>query len=215
MRRDAQDGFILIDALAGLAITAVILMGLGVLAGQWMPLWRHGFQSLQNADLVGLALDRIVEDVASAEYARLDGGKGAPLFRGEAGAVAFVRQAIGPNAAARLEIVRIGETPTAAGVEVQRSRADFAPGGKAGFVEPATLLRPPFRLSFAYAGPDGQWRNAWNGEAKLPAAVRLDVRGAGGGLIASTAFALKVTAAPEIKAQPLEPNTAAVEDSGK
>jgi general secretion pathway protein J len=170
---------------------------------------------LQNADLVGLALDRIVEDVASAEYARFDGGKGAPLFRGEVGAVAFVRQAIGPNAAARLEIVRIGETPTAAGLEVQRSRADFAPGGMAGFVEPATLLRPPFRLSFAYAGPDGRWRNAWNGEAKLPAAVRLDVRGADDALIASTAFALKVTAAPEIKAQPLNPDPAAVEDNAK
>jgi hypothetical protein len=200
--RNGQDGFTLLEALAGVAITAVIMTGLAAIVGQWLPNWRHGFTSLQNADLIGLSLDRIVEDVSSAEYARLDGGQGAPLFRGEPQAVAFVRQEIGPGAAARLEIVRIGETSTASGDEVERSRTRFAPGAVEAFRDATTLLRPPFRLAFAYAGPDGAWRATWSGQAKLPRAVRLTVLGDGGRIVTSTAFALKVTAAPEIAAQP-------------
>jgi general secretion pathway protein J len=155
----------------------------------------------QLAAWIGRALDRIVEDVASAEYARLDGGRGPPLFRGAPEAVTFVRQAIGPGAAPQLEIVRIGESQTRQGVEVERAHASFAPGAIGAFRDATTLLRPPFRLSFAYAGPDGQWRSGWSASAKLPRAVRLTVQAEGGAVVASTAFALKVTAEPEIAAQ--------------
>lgn len=209
-RRDREAGFTLLEALAGVAVMAAILSGLAVIAGQWLPHWRHGFLALQNADLIGLSLDRIEADVASAEYARLDGGQGAPLFRGEAGGVTFVRQAIGPGATPRLEIVRIGETKTQQGLEVERSRAAFAPGAIGAFRDATTLLRPPFRLGFAYAGPDGRWASAWSG-ALLPRAVRLTVQSESGAVVASTAFLLKVTAAPEIaaQAQPVDPGNPA------
>ena len=197
-----QAGFTLLEALAGVALTAAILTGLALVAGQWLPHWRHGFQALQNADLIGLGLDRIEEDVASAEYARLDGGQGAPLFRGEADAVMFVRQAIGPGATPRLEIVRIGAAETRQGREVQRTQTRFAPGPIGALGEVVTLLRPPFRLAFAYAGPDGNWLAAWRNGPKLPRAVRLTVQNESGAVLASTAFLLKVTAAPEIQAQP-------------
>jgi general secretion pathway protein J len=202
MSRPSEAGFTLLEALASVAIMAAILGGLGALAGQWLPNWRHGFLALQSADLVGLALDRIVEDVAAAEYARLDGGEGEPLFRGEAAGVTFVRQAIGPGAGPRLEIVRIGEVETQQGVELERARASFAPGSIGAFRDATTLLRPPLRLAFAYAGPDGQWRSNWQGDPKLPRAVRLSVRSQTGALVASTAFPLKVTAAPELAAAP-------------
>ena len=179
---------------------AVILTGLAVIAGQWLPNWRHGFLALQNADLIGLSLDRIEADIASAEYARLDASQGPPLFRGEPDVVTFVRQAIGPGATPRLEIVKIGATTTRQGLEVERSRAPLAPGAVGAFRDATTLLRPPFRLAFAYAGPDGAWSAQWSDAAKLPRAVRLTVQSAGGAIVASTAFALKVTAAPEIKA---------------
>jgi general secretion pathway protein J len=215
LSRAAEAGFTLIEALAAVAITAATLGGLGALAGQWLPHWRHGFVALQSADLVGLALDRIAEDVGAAEYARLDGGQGAPLFRGEPEAVTFVRQASGPGAGPRLEIVRIAEVPTQQGLEVERARAGFAPGAIGAFRDATTLLRPPFRLAFAYAGPDGQWRPAWAGGPALPRAVRLSVRSQAGALVASTAFTLKVTAAPEIAATPApsRPDTPRTETS--
>jgi len=201
MKPDREAGFSLLEALAALAITAALMSGLAAVAGQWTLNWRHGFLALQNADLIGLAVDRIVEDVAAAEYARFDGGQGAPLFRGEPAAVTFVRQAIGPGAGPELEIVRIAEAETDAGVEVERAHASFAPGALGAFRDATPLLRPPFRLAFAYAGADGQWRSQWGGEAKLPRAVRLTIRSESG-VVLTTAFPLKVTAAPEIAAQP-------------
>jgi len=200
--RAPEDGFSLLEALAAVAVTAAALAGLTAIAGQWLPNWRHGFIALQATDLVGLALDRIVEDVSSAEYARMDADPGAPLFHGEARAVTFVRQAIGPFAGPRLEIVRIGEVKTQAGIKVERTHASFAPGSLGAFRDPATLLQPPLCLVFAYAGADRQWRPQWEGAARLPYAVRLTVRTESGAFVASTAFALKVTAAPEIAAQP-------------
>jgi general secretion pathway protein J len=143
----------------------------------------------------------MTEDIASAEYARFDAGQGAPLFRGEPESVAFVRRAIGPGAGPRLEVVRIGAFETAAGVEVTRAHAAFAPGLVGEMRDAVALLRPPFRVVFAYAGQDGAWRARWQGEAKLPRAVRLQVQGQGGVPVVSTTFALKVTAAPEIAAR--------------
>jgi general secretion pathway protein J len=47
------------------------------------------------------------------------------------------------------------------------------------------LLRPPFRLSFAYAGPDRVFRDSWQDADKLPAAIMLTVRDAVNGRILS------------------------------
>jgi general secretion pathway protein J len=40
------------------------------------------------------------------------------------------------------------------------------------------LLRAPYRLSFAYAGPDRIWKSTWRDADKLPAMIRLTVRDA-------------------------------------
>ena len=196
-----EAGFSLIEALVGLAVAAMVLLGLGALAGQWLPHWRHGFVALESADLIGLALDRMGDDVGAAEYARLDGKQGAPLFHGEPHAVTFVRQAIGPDAGPRLEVVRIGETETRQGLEVERAHATFAPGAVGPFRDAATLLRAPLRVAFAYAGPDGRWRSAWVGD-KLPRTIRLTVEREDGAALAQTTFALKMTAAAQIKPPP-------------
>ncbi len=46
------------------------------------------------------------------------------------------------------------------------------------FGEPVLLLRAPFRLSFAYAGPDQVWTSSWHDSDKLPATIKLTVRDA-------------------------------------
>ena len=40
------------------------------------------------------------------------------------------------------------------------------------------LLRAPYRVTFAYAGPDRVWRNVWRGEGQLPTAIRVQLRDA-------------------------------------
>ena len=57
-----------------------------------------------------------------------------------------------------------------------------------------TLVRAPFRISFAFAGPDRLWRDTWRDAAQLPTAIRLQVRDAGSDqvLAVSTAVLLNV-----------------------
>ena len=59
-------GFSLIEAVATLALTATIIMALSSVAGQWLPNWRRGFVDLQRADLLGVGLERIVDDLSVA-----------------------------------------------------------------------------------------------------------------------------------------------------
>jgi general secretion pathway protein J len=60
-------------------------------------------------------------------------------------------------------------------------------------------VRSPFRVLFAYAGPDGGWQPTWRGADKLPRAVRITVRDAvsGATLAVSSAVTIHVDVAPE------------------
>ena len=201
-RETGEAGFSLIEALAAVAIMAAILMAIGSVAGQWLPNWRRGFNDVQQAGLLDLGVERITSDVAAAEYVSTDAQLAAPFFEGGPSSVMFVRPAIGPNARAELEIVWIHEVEAAEGAQMVRERASFAPAQPGAvkpalaFHDPVVLARPPFRLAFAYAGPDRAWLESWRGAAKLPLAFRVSVRETRTGrvLAASTAVGLHVTA---------------------
>lgn len=199
----AEGGFTLLEALAALTVVSAIAAALAVVSGQWMLQWRHGYLALQNADQIALCLDRLAADLSAAEYARLDPGAGAAPFRGSKDVVIFVRRAIGPDAAPQLEYVRISAVATRQGLETQRARAKFAPGPIGTFRDAVTVLRAPFRLTFAYQAPDGSWTPSWGEAATLPRAIRLTV-GVGAAMAASTAFALKTTSGPDLLSQPLQ-----------
>lgn len=198
-----EAGFTLIEAMASVAVMGAIVATLATLSGQWLPHWRHGLVELQRADLLSLGIERIAADVAAAEYVTASGDADRPLFDGLPSSITFVRPAIGPGSQARLEIVRIAEIEDGRGFAIVRARRPFAPSpaglSAEGFADPVVLVRALFRVSFAYAGTDRTWMDAWEGNKRLPSAVRLTVREGADGrvLAASTAFALRVTAPPQ------------------
>jgi general secretion pathway protein J len=187
MRRHARRhagiaGFTLIEALVATALMGVVLTSLASLAGQWLPNWNRGIARAQTSELVGIALDRLVGDVAASQYITASRDTKLPLFDGTPSAVIFVRSALGPNARPGLEIVRIAEIRDGSGAVLVRSMAPFTPLAMNGnapilppLVDPIALLRPPYRVSFAYAGPDGVWKNTWQNAPELPAVVRVTV----------------------------------------
>ena len=197
-----EAGFTLMEAMAAVAAMGAIVLAIAMIAGQWLPNWRRGFVELQRADLLSLGLERIVADVSSAEYVAPSGATPQPLFYGEALSLIFVRSAIDPNSRPHLEVVRLAETIDERGFAIVRTRAPFTPlapgvaATKYPFADPVVLVRAPFRVSFAYSGPDGLWVNSWGPDDKLPDAVRVTVRYSASDqvLAASTATRLKVTA---------------------
>jgi general secretion pathway protein J len=160
-----------------------VLSALANITAQWLPNWNHGIDRIQRSETIGVALQRISADLAAAEYVPANRDSHRPLFEGSELSVTFVRTALGPNAGPGLDLVRLGETTDHRELVMVRSRARFAPlpqvsslSEQVHFGDPVLLLRSPFRLSFAYAGPDRVWQNVWQGEDTLPAMIKLTVR---------------------------------------
>jgi len=187
MRSCASDskgeaGFSLIEALIALALMGLVLSSLATITAQWLPSWNRGVDRIQRTEMVGLALRRISDDLAAAEFVYANREQRLPLFEGNELAVTFVRTAIGPNAPRGLEVVRIGEVANGRDLLLLRSRARFVPSPVGAspwdylnLTDPVVLLGPPFRLSFAYADRDLVWKPVWHEAERLPAAVRVTV----------------------------------------
>ncbi len=184
-RREGERGFTLIETLVALALTGLVLSALASITAQWLPNWNRGVDRIQRSEIVGIALQRIGADLAAAEYVPPDRDRKHPLFDGSELSVTFVRTALGPNAGTGLDVVRVGETTDHGELVTLRSRTSFRPlppgsslSEQIHFSDHVVLLRPPFRLSFAYAGQDMIWRNNWHDAEQLPAAIKLTVRDA-------------------------------------
>ena len=184
-QRAGEGGFTLIETLVAMALMGLVLSALAGITAQWLPNWNRGLERIQRSELIGIALQRIGADLAAAEYVPANRDARYPLFEGSELSVTFVRTALGPNAGPGLDVVRVGETTDRQGFVTVRSRAPFRPLPLASslseqiqFGEPVLLLRAPFRLSFAYAGPDRVWKSSWHDSDKLPAAIKLTVRDA-------------------------------------
>jgi general secretion pathway protein J len=131
--------------------------------------------------------------LAAAEYVPANRETKKPLFEGSALSVTFVRTALGPNAAIGLDVVRIGEAIDRGHPVTLRSRASFTPlppgvlaSAQVHLSGAVVLLRPPLRLSFAYAGPDQVFRDNWVNADKLPAAIMLTVRDSSGAVLSAS-----------------------------
>jgi general secretion pathway protein J len=180
---DGEAGFTLIEMLIAMALMVVILAALATVTAQWLPNWNRGFVHVQRTELFGQGLERLVADVAAAEFVTASGRAKRPLFEGDELGLQFVRGAIGPNTQPGLEVVRIATTADGKGLALVRSRTPFVPipesskiGDLANFSNPVVLIRAPYQAFFSYAGPDQVWQNSWRDQDQLPVAIRVLVR---------------------------------------
>ena len=183
-RRRRIAGFTLVEALLATALMGVILAAIATVTAQWLPNWNRGFERVQRIELLALGLERIVADLAAAEFVTAGANIRQPVFDGTELSVTFLRTALGPNTRPGLELVRIAEIGSDKGLTTVRTRARFLPMGRDGIEvqarpgDPVVLVRAPYRVTFSYAGPDRVWRNVWRGRAQLPKAIRVQVRDA-------------------------------------
>jgi general secretion pathway protein J len=215
-RGDPEAGFTLIETLAATALFLIVIAALATITGQWLPSWNHGFARVQRAEQLAFGVDRIVADIAAAEFISPNAKVKQPIFDGNELGVTFVRGAVGPSSRPGLEIVRLAEIGSERGPVLARASAPFVPLvpdasviPNLKFTEPVVLVRSPFRVVFAYAGPDHAWRPTWRGSDELPRAVRVTVRDAVSGrtLAASSVATVHADLAAEcIKSR--EPNCA-------
>jgi general secretion pathway protein J len=184
--REDDAGFTLIEALIATALMGAILAALATVTAQWLPNWNRGFARVQRAEQVGFGIERVVADLAATEFVPAGRGSNDPWFDGGQLGVTFARTALGPNARpGALELVQIAEIGAEGGLVLVRRRAPLVPITQGvndrdppAFSDQVVLLRPPYRVSFSYAGPDRVWNSLWHGQKVLPRAVRISVRDA-------------------------------------
>ncbi|WP_159732817.1 prepilin-type N-terminal cleavage/methylation domain-containing protein [Methylosinus sp. Ce-a6] len=187
-------GFTLVETLAALAVASSIIVGAATLTHHVAFHFDHGARSVDEAERLALAMERLARDFGAASFVALTPAgasrkqpeeRPAPIaFDGSAERLVFVTaSAIGARAALE-EIVAFSIEP--AGGESARLVRRRAPwlGPRAGLdaanaQDAVILLEGRFDMSFVYASiEDGaaSWRVAWRGEAELPRLVRLDLR---------------------------------------
>jgi general secretion pathway protein J len=187
-----EAGFTLIEVLIATLLMTVILGALATVTAQWLPNWNRGMARVQRAERLAIGLERIAADLSVAEMMPINADAKAPLFEGAELSVTFVRTAVGPNTRPGLEIIRLIEKADDQGLALVRERAAFAPmpaDAQTRFADQVVLIRTPFRVSFAYAGPDQVWQKEWRGQKQLPDMIRIIVRDIASGQVLSVSSA--------------------------
>jgi hypothetical protein len=184
-------GFTLIETLAMLAITSVIIVGMTALIHDVARNFDRGTRGAREGERLMLAVERLAQDFGSARFA---------VWNTEAGpAVAFVAEPASGDATAKVvfvgnagvmsgpqgdEVVTLSIEQSDGAMRLVRRRAawtgsymrlaDSAPG------DPVVLIDGNVDITFLFAriAPNGAlaWSANWVGQATLPRFVRLIVR---------------------------------------
>jgi general secretion pathway protein J len=178
-RRNSEAGFTLVEMLIATMLMVFILTALATVTAQWLPNWNHGMARMERDERFAFGLNRVVGDLAVAEFVPANTKVKTPYFDGSELSVSFVRTAIGPSSRPGLEIVRFQEVADANGPALVRSRSTFVPmdaGAQVRLADPVVLIRSPYRVAFAYAGSGDTWQPTWHNAAELPQRIRITVR---------------------------------------
>ena len=156
----SEAGFTLLETMLATTLFLIVIAALATVTGQWLPAWNHGFARVQRTEHLALGIERIMADMAAAQFISPNSAVKKPVFDGTELGVTLVRSAVGPNAQPGLEYVRFAEIASERGPVLARATAPFVPVepdigaiAQLKFSEPVVLVRPPFRVSFAYSGP--------------------------------------------------------------
>ena len=96
-RRRAIAGFTLVEALLATALMGAILAAIATVTAQWLPNWNRGFIRVQGTETLAAGLERIIADLAAADFVTAGSNIRQPVFDGTELSVTFLRTAIGPN----------------------------------------------------------------------------------------------------------------------
>lgn len=203
LRRKRRAGFTLIESLAALAITSLVVLSCGALLRESGYFFDRGTRAIDETERFASAVNRLKRDFASARFVPEAGGKAAgAAFTGQSEKIVFV--AAGREASTGEEAVEYAVESTDGEERLVRRRAPWpGPLSRLSDIEPqdpVVLLRGSFSISFVYAqaARDGAlvWRDEWSGADGLPHAVRVKLidSATGADFLATDEFLIRANA---------------------
>lgn len=191
--RPSEGGFTLIEALATLLLTGLMLSAITTLTGQWLGGWNRGAARLERSEGLAVAFDRIARDVGGAIPMASPIRPGAVTFVGEPASLIFVHQSIDPGAPAGLEVVRLFAGRDG---RLMRERGVYDPETPLEGIavrEAVGVTRESYGIAFSYLDDLGAWSPDWN-SPKPPAALRVRLRPLAGGRDVIASFPVRAGA---------------------
>jgi prepilin-type N-terminal cleavage/methylation domain-containing protein len=197
----SKAGFTLLEMLAALAITALIIMSVGALINHVALSFDRGISGVTEAERFALAMDRLASDFAGAHFVSLPGDVSVRQEGGErkdgssvafaalANKITFVSSGLANGAGAEVVTLTI-EPLDGDRSQLVRRRASWSGPGTNSLQEAAAdtvvLISGRYELSFDFGSrraEDGTviWTDSWIGRATLPRFIRLNYRDASTG----------------------------------
>lgn len=183
VRGDMKAGFLLVEVLATMTISALLLAALFSIASLTMRMSGRVEQQsarIENGTLILAALSRDIERAVPVRWAGRNAGL---VFDGTERSMAFAREINSADGTIVLNAIQIdGDRGFI------RRTSDIPPQatsfGDLSYEPRAAIWADRYKLTFAYYGrlPDGRevLTTAWENASQLPVAIRLSLRGTDG-----------------------------------
>jgi general secretion pathway protein J len=180
---DRQAGFALVESIAVLALSALVLLTLLIAADLVSRNSAAAARRANATETLATGLAAVRRDLEGATYVRAGPSAEDPLlFSGRPQAVAFAREDDRSGVALGESLVLIEARYEEGRGVLLRSSAGLLPGtrgfGSAKFANHAVLVSGPWKYRFSYADLEAgseRWLSAWTATARMPAAIRLEV----------------------------------------
>jgi general secretion pathway protein J len=165
------DGFTLIETIAALVLTGLLMTMLSSITGSWLHHWDSGARRAQDVEILVLGANRIAHEIASAIALPATPLHNTPLFSGMERQLVLIREAGAPGESG-LEGVRL-QAPDKGGLFRSHGRVEELTSLAAFQADDEVMLLPSeYRVTFAYSGTDASWQPRWSGEL-LPSLIRV------------------------------------------
>jgi type II secretory pathway component PulJ len=169
-------GFSLIEVLAALVVTMLLVLALTPFAGQMLSTWARGGEVTGLVEAMTRGVGILRGDLRHA----IAGGGQSPQenpsrFRGNEVSLSFLSATglePGPDG---VQMISIAVEASQHGRALVRRRAPLTGSGTEAFADPVALLSGPFSYRFTYHSRQGQESLAWTNPHELPARVELSI----------------------------------------
>jgi len=207
-RRDpsaGDAGFTLIEIMVGLAISALLMVGISMTMRTVNVGWRSQTDAIERQAMMATGLRVIEADLSRIE--RIADNRANPhnfLFAGNATQLAYVlAERDGHNTEGLYWVRLLVRTADGGGTELVRMRAPFTPGpadfAAIKWTDEVVLLHGAIGVEISYRAPRSDvasWVSEWNLQNRMPQQIRFDLtdRQRHAPLLPSVVFSIWITA---------------------
>jgi Prokaryotic N-terminal methylation motif len=169
-------GFSLVEVMATLVVTTLLIVALTPLVTEMLITWSRGSDVAGMVEFrisgLGMLRDDLRHAIVWTGYGRLDN---LLVFHGNETSMSFPAiSRVGTNSDG-LHMVSIDVTSSADGQAVIRRRAPIVGTTYAPFGDPVVLFSGPDRYFFSYYSRDGEQRPVWTDATDYPARIALNI----------------------------------------